>query len=189
MVLDLKRGERVGKSLQDQLLKAGLVDEKRLQQANKAKQRQNKAERHGGQKTNDHAAQRAKQAMTEQATRDRELNRRKQEAVKRREIRAQVRQLIENNRLTDATGDIAYHFNDQGTIKRLYVTQEQQTQFGKGQLAIVKLKAKYDIVRPDIAAKIRQRDATCVVELSTKSSSDEADDAYAAYQVPDDLIW
>lgn len=179
----------MGNSLQDQLLKAGLVDEKRIQQANKAKRQKNKAKRHGGQKSDDHAAQRAKQSMAKEAERNRELNRRKQKAAKRREIRAQIRQLIEQHRLTEVTGEIAYHFNDQGTIKRLYVTKEQQTQLVKGQLAIVKLKSKYDIVRPDIAEKIRQRDPSCVVDLDNQTTPDDADEAYAAYQVPDDLIW
>ena len=97
--------------------------------------------------------------------------------------------MIEQNRLTDEGGDIAYHFNDHGTIKRLYVTKTQQEQIGKGQLVIVKYKAKYDIVRPDVAEKIRQRNPTCVVDLDPKPSSDDADDAYADYKVPDDLIW
>lgn len=179
----------VGNSLQEQLLKAGLVDQQRVQQADKTKRQKHKAERHAGQKQENLAAQRAKQSMAREAERNRELNRQKNATAKRRETRAQVRQLIEQHRLTDAAGDIAFHFNDQGKIKRLYVTKEQQVRLGSGRLAIAKFKSKYDIVPPDIAEKIRQRDANYLVDLDNQRSPSDSDDAYAAYQVPDDLIW
>jgi uncharacterized protein YaiL (DUF2058 family) len=55
-------------------------------------------------------------------------------------------------------------------------------------LAIIKFEKRYELVAADIAEKIRLRDAACVIVLN--AADDKAgDDAYAAYQIPDDLMW
>ncbi len=40
-----------------------------------------------------------------------------------------------------------------------------------------------------IADKIAERDASLVVRVKKTDTAVEADDPYAAYQVPDDLMW
>jgi uncharacterized protein YaiL (DUF2058 family) len=42
-----------------------------------------------------------------------------------------------------------------------------------------------------VAEKIRQRDVAAVVLLNTRAAEAAADpdDPYAAYQIPDDLMW
>ena len=175
-------------SLQNQLLKMGLVDEKRVKQAKKEKHKQAKQQ---GKKTVpvDEAKRLAQQAAAQKAERDRELNRQRKEEAERKALAAQVRQLIEANRLPKGEGDIAYNFNHQNKVKRLHVTEQVQRQLGLGRLAIITLDGQYELVPTAVAEKIRQRDESCVILCNEPEQRSDEDDPYADYQIPDDLMW
>jgi len=57
-----------------------------------------------------------------------------------------------------------------------------------GQLVIVNFNGVFELVPPDIAEKIRERNPSLVIDLPEEQQPD-ADDPYAQYQVPDDLMW
>ncbi len=79
-------------SLKDQLLNAGLVNKKQLQQAKKQKHQQKQT----GQVTADQEARvHAEQVKVEKIARDRDLNRQRQAAAGEKAIIAQIRQLID----------------------------------------------------------------------------------------------
>ncbi|MCB1675366.1 MAG: DUF2058 family protein, partial [Halioglobus sp.] len=99
------------KSLQDQLLKAGIVDDKKAKKIQQEKRKAAKR-RPKGQPQTDADRERARRAMAEKAERDRALNRELQVRVQERALRAQIRQLIEMNRLPRDGGDIPYQFSD-----------------------------------------------------------------------------
>lgn len=179
-------------SLADQLLKAGLVDAKQADAAERAKQKakrsQNKkpkAQRKPAKpKAQPSAEQLAKQAK------DRELNDRRNEARKQREIAAQIKQLVEANRHPPADPDKAepFYFENKGKIKTLYVGAATRKMIGDGRLKIVNANGAFELVPPDIANKIAQRNPAMVIELPKEEKPAE-DDPYAAYEVPDDLMW
>ena len=56
-------------------------------------------------------------------------------------------------------------------------------------LAIVCLGERAELVPRVIADKIAERDASLVVRAKKVDAAVDADDPYAAYQVPDDLMW
>ncbi len=176
-------------SLHEQLLKAGLVDEKKVNKAKKAKQRKEKEQRHSKQKQEDEATRLAKQAKARDAERDRELNRKKHDETLRKAIAAQIRQLVEMNRLPLDEGQIAYNFTDAGKVQRIYVTEKLVGQLSRGNLAIVKLNERYEVVPAGVAEKISHRDAACVIVRNQPDSAIDADDPYADFKVPDDLMW
>ncbi|MCU7904385.1 MAG: DUF2058 domain-containing protein [Candidatus Thiodiazotropha sp. (ex Epidulcina cf. delphinae)] len=178
-------------SLHDQLLKAGLVDEKKVHKAKKAKQRKEKAQRHAKhkQKPEDEAARLARLAKGRDAERDRQLNRNKQEAANRKAITAQIRQLVEMNQLSLEGGEIAYHFSDAGKVQRIFVTEKLHRQLSSGRLAIVKPDDRYEVVPAGVAEKIGSRDAACVIVQNKTEGTDDTDDPYADFKVPDDLMW
>lgn len=184
----------MGNSFGDQFLKAGLVDKSRLEKANKSRRKQQKLKQKQKVEVVDDSAktaEAARKAAAEAAERDRELNRQQQAAAEARAIQAQVRQLVEQNRLTDTEGDVAYNFQDGILIKTLHVTETVRDQLARGRLAIVRFDADYAMVSAEVAEKIGQRDAACIV--SRTDSRPEAgageDDPYADYKVPDDLMW
>lgn len=181
-------------SLQEQLLKAGLVDEKKLARANQKKNQQaNQARKQRGKKKPPVEAP-ARPAQNRKAQRDRELNQKRQAEVKRKELAAQATQLIDVNRLDRVKGDQPWSFVYKRKVKKIYVTGEQKNQLVAGQLAIVTCVKpdgrKFELVPTAIAAKIAERDETFIVESDAPTDAGTVDDdAYAEYQVPDDLVW
>lgn len=181
-------------SLQEQLLKAGLADAKKAKQINKEKRKQAKQAPKGQQQV-DEAKLAAKQALAEKAERDRELNRQRQEQAEQRAIAAQIKQLIEMNRVprpkpSGGDEDIAYQFAHGKKIKKIYVTKKLQEQLVRGLLAIVELDGSYELVPAKVAEKIALRDAgRILVKNDSASDAVDEDDPYADYQIPDDLMW
>lgn len=128
----------MGNSLQEQLLKAGLVNAQTVKQTRSDKRKQVKHS--GGQPTPEEQAARAA-ADRERAAkieRDRELNRQRQEEAARRAAENEIRQLIHTHRVVRDQGDLAYNFTDGSTLKRLYVNAEQHASLVAGRLAIVR---------------------------------------------------
>lgn len=175
-------------SLQDQLLKAGLVDEKKANKAKKAKHQQAKKKQKNKIETVDEAKLAAERAQAEKVERDRQLNLQRKAEAERKALAAQVRQLIEMNR-QPADGDIAYSFTDGSLVKNLYVTETQQRQLSNGRLCIVKLDEGYELIPTSVAEKIRQRDETTQILSNQPTETPDEEDPYAEFQVPDDLMW
>lgn len=176
-------------SLQDQLLKAGLADEKKIKAVRNEKRKQRKQQPKGTVQTSE-AQLRVEQARAEKAERDRELNRQRQQEAERKAIGAQIRQLVETNRLDRARCDESYQFVHDKKIKKLLVDTLMIDQLSRGRLAIVYNNEQYDVVPEGVARKIMERDEEAVVVLHERQQDDEVtDDPYAGYEIPDDLMW
>ena len=176
-------------SLQDQLLKAGVVDQKKAKKI-KQEQRKEARGRQKGQIQVDENKERARRVQAEKSERDRELNKQHQVEAEKKAIQAQVIQLIRMNRIDRQKGDVAYQFTDGTKIKKIYLTQMLQSDLIKGRLAIAKLGDSYEVLPAIAAKKIMQRDQQAIVLLNTSEQVEvDEDDPYADYQIPDDLMW
>ena len=176
-------------SLRDQLLKAGLVNEKQAKQAVKQKQKQSRME-HRGQTEKDRSQELAvQQAQAEKVAKDQELNRAQEDKKRRKAEQAQIKQLIETSRLPKLTTEDYYNFVDDKKVKRLSVNVMMRDKLSKGSLAIVRYEGRYEVVPRATAERIQERDPKRVVLLNVQSGEPDPDDPYAAYQVPDDLMW
>jgi hypothetical protein len=176
-------------SLRDQLLKAGLVNEKQAKQAGKQQQKQQRLVHKGQVEKDESQKLAAQQAIAEKAARDQELNRQQQEKVEQKARAAQIKQLIEVSRLPKLTTEDYYNFVDDKKVKRLSVNTLMRNKLSSGSLAIVRHGGGYEVISREAALKIQERDAQRVVLLNTPTEAPDADDPYAAYQVPDDLMW
>jgi uncharacterized protein YaiL (DUF2058 family) len=127
-------------SLQEQFLKAGLVDKNKVKLANQDKSKQKKVER----RTGTHSVDEARLAALD--THDKK-------------------------------------------IERLYVSAAVQAHLMAGRLVIVCQGGATELVPRIIADKIAERDASLVVRVNKSSTEIDADDPYAAFQIPDDLMW
>jgi uncharacterized protein YaiL (DUF2058 family) len=172
-------------SLQEQLLKAGLVTEQRLKQTKTGKRKQR---RQGIDEQSASERRQAEQARAEKQRRDRELNRQREEEARRKAEEHALRQLIHNHRISRDGGDVAYNFTDGSKLKRLHVSAEQHKGLVDGKLAIVRQDAFYELVSTETAARVAERDPALVLVLN-KPGEVEQDDEYADYKVPDDLMW
>ena len=176
-------------SFGDQFLKAGLVNKTRLNKANKSKIKQQKQKNKQKIEVTDEAAEAVRQAAAQQAARDRELNRRQKQEVERKAVHAQVRQLVELNRLPRDDGEVGYNFQDGTAIRKIFVSEEVHDKLGRGLLAIVKFDDRYEVIPSVVAEKIMLREKSCIISNATTRLADGEDDPYADYQVPDDLMW
>ena len=156
----------MAKSLQEQLMQAGLIDSKK---AKSIKQEKRKATKQAPKpkKTEkvDTAAEQAAQRREEQQARDR--GRAQQDSVqrKRQECIAQVRQLVETNRVKHGNEaglredvEVSFQFVDQRKVKKIRVDRAQQGALQRGQLAVVTSKGRYELVPAETAQRIMDRE-------------------------------
>jgi len=176
-------------SLRDQLMKAGLVSEKQAKQAGKQKQKQQRLEKKGQVEVDDAIRQAALQAQAEKAARDQALNEQQKEKAEQKARAAQIKQLIETSRLPKLQSDDYYNFVDEKKIKRIAVNAMLRDKLSRGSLAIVRHGGGYEMIPREAALRIQERDPRRVILLNTPTEAPDADDPYAAYQVPDDLMW
>ncbi len=176
-------------SLQEQFLKAGLVNKNKVKVANQDKSRQQKIERRSGTQSVDEVRLAALETQRRNAERARELNAQRDAAATQKAIAAQIVQMVQKNRQSKGSGDIAYNFTHGNKIERLYVSAAVQAHLMAGRLVIVCLGGAAELVPRVIADKIAERDASLVVRVNKTSSEVDADDPYAAFKIPDDLMW
>jgi len=176
-------------SLQEQLLKAGLIDKNKAKQANQDKSKQKKVERKTGTQSVDEVRLAALETQRKNAERARELNAQRDAAARQKAILAQIAQMVQQNRQGKGNGDIAYNFTHGSKIERIYVSAAVQGHLMAGRLVIVRLGDATELVPRVIADKIAERDPALVVRVNKSSAVVEEDDPYAAYQIPDDLMW
>ena len=155
--------------LQAQLLKAGLVNKK---QVSKVKQEQYQNRKQKEPVTT--AVNLVEQAAA--AERSRELNRQLLEEKRRHELQAQIKQLIETNRLKRDGRGCPYYFAVQGKkIDRIIVNEEMAERLSRGLLAIVSSKDGVEVVPTKAALQIAERDPAAVLVLH--SADKEVQDA------------
>lgn len=177
-------------SLQEQLLKSGLVSAAQAKSVKSDKRKQTQQQRKNKVEVVDEAKELAQKAQAEKIERDRELNQLRRQQEEQKELSAQIKQIIELNRLPRDAEGLAYNFTDNNKVKRLYVSEAMRDQIAQGRQAIVKFGQQYEVVSAEVAKKIQSRDAASVIVFNGQDkTTDVADDAYAEYQVPDDLIW
>lgn len=175
---------------QDQLLKAGLVTKQQVQKANQDKHKKKKQRPSKKEKPIDEAALKAQQAAREKADRDRELNRKKEQQARQKAISIEINQLITSNCLArNENCEIAYNFEHNKKVKRIYINAEMKQQIINGKLGIARIEGRYELVPQAIADKIRERNEKRIVIFDKEKQSIDENDPYSAYQIPDDLTW
>ncbi|MFT8210014.1 MAG: DUF2058 domain-containing protein [Symbiopectobacterium sp.] len=175
-------------TLQEQMLKAGLVTSKKMAKVQRTAKKSRVQAREARE-----AVEENKKAQLE---RDKQLSEQQKQAALSKEYKAQVKQLIEMNRIKIAKGDIGFNFTDNNLIKKIVVDKLTQAQLISGRLAIARLvvynrgECEYAIIPASVTDKIAQRDANSIV-LNSALSQEEQDeeDPYADFKVPDDLMW
>jgi uncharacterized protein len=173
-------------SLRDQLLQAGLVNERQSKEAER-QLRQQQRERQQLPKDKramaSHAELAAKRAQLAKAARDQELSRRQKEQADKKGRHAQIEQLIEQNRLPRPQTDERYNFVDGNKIRRIPADRSVRERLSRGEIAIVRRIGGYELVPAETAARIRERDERVVIGCGVAPEAVTTDD------VPEDLMW
>ena len=165
------------------------LQELKAKQVSKEKQKQKRLEHKGQVEVDDTQQRIAQEAKAEKIARDQELNRQQQEKAQKKAEAAQVKQLIEQSRLPKLTTEDYYNFVDDKKVKRISVNALMRNKLSSGSLAIVQHGGGYEIIPREAALKIQERDPRRIVQLNVQTEEDDANDPYAAYKIPDDLMW
>ncbi len=174
--------------LQEQLLKAGLVNKAKAAQAAREQ-----AKRHKGKGPAAPSPEQleAKRLHEEKVERDRALAAQHNAQARVSEARAQIHQIVEAHKVK-REGEIAYRFTDGSAIKDVLVNEALRAQLARGSLVIVRHDQGYELLLRGAADKVYERDATMIVldhGGGETASTDSDDDYYKQFEVPDDLIW
>ncbi len=173
-------------ALQAQLLKAGLVDSKK---ADKITKQAKHAKR-----TGDSSATESKKALAaaqaEKAEKDLKLNQQKQQQLEQKTLHANIIQMIKQHQILETDGEVSYQFVDNSKIKKLHTTQKLYEQIVAGHVVIARLEEGYALLPRPLADRINAKLEGFIVVSNDKSEDAiEEDDPYAAYVIPDDLMW
>jgi hypothetical protein len=182
-------------SFQEQLLKAGLVTQEQIEQANQPKPKPKHTEKpaHKDKRAAKvradsasrppvipHPAKSSKPPRTpsdlEQFYKERaQLERNEREeaeriarerAARKKQTRAQVQALIQGHVQNLADADIRYNFVVGDNIKYVYVTETQQQSLADGTLAITFLEGKRCLISAEIAAQLLELDPSKLVIIN-----------------------
>ncbi|MFW2368144.1 MAG: DUF2058 domain-containing protein [Desulforhopalus sp.] len=182
----------MGKSFQEQLLQLGLVDKKKANESKKQKHKKKKQKTKGGSKQQfvDENVLLARQAEEKKKARAKKLNEEREAKLQKRAELARIKQLVENNRQEKDDKGIAYRFNFEGKIQRIFVPREMADKLSDGRLGIVGIGEQFEVVPKETVLKIQAINEKIYTSLyATDSEETDPDDPYAGYEVPDDLMW
>lgn len=177
----------VKNALQAQLLKAGLVDNKKAKKLSK----QAVHEQRTGQ--SNEAEIKAKIAQDQQAkqVRDQAIEQEKKAIRHDKELKAAIVQMIAQHKIRDTDGEASYQFIDDAKVKKIYINQQVYNALVTGSLVIAKENEGYAILPKALAERINAKmEGFIIVNNSEKNEQvTDEDDPYAAYVIPDDLMW
>ncbi|MGQ9373763.1 DUF2058 domain-containing protein [Acinetobacter tandoii] len=177
----------VKNALQAQLLKAGLVDNKKAKKLSKQAVH--------GQRTgqNDDAEIKAKIAKDKQdkMAKDQALEQEKKSILQEKELKAAIVQMIQQHKIKDVAGDVVYQFIDESKIKKVYLQQQIYNALVSGSLVIAKDLDSYAYLPKALADRINEKMTGFIIVNNSEKNEQVTDeeDPYAAYVIPDDLMW
>jgi uncharacterized protein YaiL (DUF2058 family) len=175
--------------LQEQLLKAGLVNKAKAAQVVREQAKKHKGKGPAAPSAEHVEAQRL---QAEKAERDRAIAAERNAQARAHEAQAQVRQIVEAHKVK-REGEIAYRFTDGVAIRSVLVNEALRAQLATGTLVIVRQGDGYELLPRAAADKVIERDAAMIVldhgRAEAGSANAPDDEYYKQFEVPDDLVW
>lgn len=177
----------VKNALQAQLLKAGLVDNKKAKKLSK----QAVHEQRTGQGSEAEIKAKIAQDKQQKQAKDQAIELEKKAILQEKELKATIIQMIIQHKIRDIDGDVAYQFIDDGKIKKQYINQQIYNALVAGSLVIARDHESYAFLPKALADRINAKlEGFIIVNTSEKNEAvTDEEDPYAAYVIPDDLMW
>ena len=177
----------VKNALQAQLLKAGLVDNKKAKKLSK----QAVHEQRTGQSNEAELKAKIAQDKQEKLAKDQALDLEKKRLLQGKELKAAIIQMINQHKIRDIDGEVSYQFIDESKIKKIYLNQQIYNALVSGSLVIAKESESYAVLPKALADRINDKmEGFIIVNNSEKNEQNtDEEDPYAAYVIPDDLMW
>ena len=176
----------VKNALQAQLLKAGLVDNKKAKKLSKQAVHQKRT----GESNEAEIKASIEQAKQEKMAKDQAIEQQKKQQLQEKELKAAIMQMIQQHKIKDTDGDVAYQFIDE-KIKKVYINQQIYNALVAGSLVIAKDQDSYAFLPKALANRINGKMQGFIIVNNSEKNEETTDeeDPYAAYVIPDDLMW
>ncbi|WP_173910795.1 DUF2058 domain-containing protein [Acinetobacter sp. Marseille-Q1618] len=177
----------VKNALAAQLLKAGLVDNKKAKKLSKQAQHEQRT----GQNNDAELKAKIEQDKQEKLAKDQALNQEKQRVLDEKALVAAISQMIAQHKIKNTDGEISYQFIDASKIKKVYINQQIYNALVSGSLVIAKENNSYAFLPKALAERINEKMTGFIIVNNTENNQATTDeeDPYAAYVIPDDLMW
>ena len=177
----------VKNALQAQLLKAGLVDNKKAKKLSK----QAVHEQRTGQSNEAEIKAKIAQDKQQKLEKDQAIELEKKTLLQEKELKAAIIQMISQHKIRDTDGEVIYQFIDDGKIKKQYINQQIYNALVAGSLVIARDHDNYAFLPKALAERINAKlEGFIIVNNSEKNEAvTNEEDPYAAYVIPDDLMW
>src|SRR5690606_356252 len=177
----------VKNALQAQLLKAGLVDNKKAKKLSK----QAVHEKRTGDSTEAEIKAKIEQDKQQKLAKDQAIELEKKAALQEKELKAAIIQMINQHKIRDTDGDAVYQFIDDSKIKKVYLNQQIYNALVAGSLVIARENDSYVFLRKSSRARINVKmQGFIIVNNSAKNQQiTDEEDPYADYVIPDELLW
>ncbi len=177
----------VKNALQAQLLKAGLVDNKKAKKLSK----QAVHEQRTGQSSEAEIKAKIAQDHQQKQARDHAIEQEKKAVLHEKELRASIVQMIGQHKIRNTDGDVSYQFIDESKVKKVYINQQIYNALVAGSLVIAKENDSYAFLPKALAERINTKMEGFIIVNNSEQNEQTTDeeDPYAAYVIPDDLMW
>lgn len=178
-------------SLQEQLMKSGLINKQKAKQAQTDKRRKAKQKKKKGTVEVSDVQLSIDAQKEQQRLQDLEKNRQTQADLDARSAHGKLIQMIAQHCEKNYQGEIDYHFTYDNKVKRIAINDDIQTSLVNGRLAICVLNEEFYLINKEATEKLAEIDASVLVALHEKVDVNaiEEDDPYAEFAVPDDIVW
>ena len=178
----------VKNALQAQLLKAGLVDNKKAKKLSK----QAVHEKRTGDSNETELKAKIEQDKQDKYAKDLAIEQEKKSQLHEKELVASIIQMLNQHKIRDTDGELSYQFVDENKIKKVYINQQIYNALVSGSLVIAKNKESYAFLPKLLAERINAKMEGFIIinnSQTNDSATTDEEDPYAAYVIPDDLMW
>ena len=131
------------------------------------------------------------QDKEQKLAKDQALDLEKKRLLQGKELKAAIVQMISQHKIHQLDGDVAYQFIDESKVKKIYLNQQIYNALVSGSLVIAKEDDSYAVLPKILADRIDAKMTGFIIVNNSQKNEQITDeeDPYAAYVIPDDLMW
>lgn len=177
------------RSLQEQLLEAGLATEDQ-QRKPRGGGRHRSRKPDNGKRKGSGAGRSSGNASKQPSAREQQRRAERAARQRRREDASRIAEIVDAEQLERGQAEVPYRFTRGRRIKETWVTRREQGRLARGEIALVASRGRYALVPVAAVPRIREIDADAVLVLADPDNDGPPDEeAASGHPVPDDLMW
>ncbi|WP_312309882.1 DUF2058 domain-containing protein, partial [Acinetobacter variabilis] len=162
----------VKNALQAQLLKAGLVDNKKAKKLSK----QAVHEKRTGDGTEAEIKAKIEQDKQQKMAKDQAIELEKKAALQEKELKAAIMQMINQHKIRNTDGDAVYQFIDDSKVKKVYLNQQIYNALVAGSLVIARENDSYAFLPKALADRINAKMQGFIIVNNSEKNEETTDE-------------